>query len=138
MDNIFHTGRAMFYGEERSFILIPRKPSEIPVHIDKKMMHTGCCCHMDGPNNKVVYEFFTEKGFEAAKTYLIRYEWKETTRSIPSWTVTLDIEQRSYLLGMLRREQEELNERNDPDEACWRGLNADILRLLDVQEDGKR
>lgn len=78
MDNIYSTGKALFYGQLRNYILIPRKPSQIPIHIDREIMHSGAICHMDGPNNRVLYEIMFDDKFEKIKDYLNKCGWKET------------------------------------------------------------
>lgn len=66
-------------GDKRKTITIRRKPSQIPIHIDRTIMHLGCIGDMDGPNSRVTYELFFEKGFKEAIEYLTRYGWTQTT-----------------------------------------------------------
>lgn len=77
MENIFQTGKKNFGSGERNFILILRKLSQIPIYIDRELMHGGACAHIDGPANRVTYEFFWEESFEKSKEYLLRCGWTE-------------------------------------------------------------
>lgn len=83
MDNVYTVadGNGMcccLKGDPHPVILIKRKPSQIPIHIDMEIMHLGgVMCNMDGPNNKVSYHFFLQDRFPKAVAYLKKYSWKE-------------------------------------------------------------
>ena len=60
-------------------IIIHRKPSEIPIHIDKQLMHSGCWASMDGPNSRCEYAWVGLHGLNKriqAEEYLALYGWK--------------------------------------------------------------
>lgn len=79
MDNVYTLGKcSCLHDDEHPVILIKRKPSQIPMHIDMHIMHLGgVMADMDGPNNKVGYHFFLKDRFPKAEEYLQRYGWKE-------------------------------------------------------------
>ncbi len=57
-------------------IRINRKPSQIPRHIDMELSHSGgVITHMDGPNNRVTYEFLIPEKLPAAEAYLKSCGW---------------------------------------------------------------
>lgn len=63
-------------GQVRPCIIIRRKPSEIPYHIDHELMCVAGCAEMDGPHNKVSYEFLLADKFGEGEQYLQRCGWK--------------------------------------------------------------
>lgn len=77
MQDVFKTGKANFRCGLRNYILIQRKPSQIPIHIDRELMYSGCIGHLNGPAGYVAYEFFRQEGFDKSREYLLRYGWKE-------------------------------------------------------------
>ena len=78
MENVFHTTKANFGQGMRNCIVIRRKPSQMPPSIDLELMRLGCIGHMDGPNSRLTFEFFSVEGFEQGKKLLEHCFWKET------------------------------------------------------------
>lgn len=59
----------------RPTIIIDRKPSEIPIHLDMMMMQLAGASSLDGPNNRVTYEFLLPDKIESAERYLKHSMW---------------------------------------------------------------
>lgn len=86
----------------RPTIIIDRKPSEIPIHLDMMMMQLGGTSLMpearrtdvrlglvqpiraslDGPNNRVTYEFLLPDKKESAERYLKHSMWVKDPKAI--------------------------------------------------------
>lgn len=59
----------------RDVLTIHRKPSQVPVHVDRTLSHLGCMVSMDGPNSRMDYEFYFPDGLKKAEEYLTRCDW---------------------------------------------------------------
>lgn len=46
----------------RPTLIIRRKPSDIPIHIDMEVTRIAGMAHMDGPNGVCCYEFIGDRG----------------------------------------------------------------------------
>lgn len=64
-------------GEGKPVILIRRKPSQIPAHIDRKLGQLAGVSHMDGPNSMVTYEFLLPENLPEALAYLKGTMWEK-------------------------------------------------------------
>lgn len=77
MDNIFQIQETKRYNKINYDIVINRKPSEIPISIDRELSYMGCIVDLDGPNSRVTYQFFEKENQQKAIEFLIRCGWIE-------------------------------------------------------------
>lgn len=80
MDNIYTTKKVLDYGSLINVITIHRKPSEIPMSLDRQLSHLSQCGFLNGPENYVEYRFIIDTNgvrFQEAKKVLDLNEWKE-------------------------------------------------------------
>lgn len=80
-------------GEDwRAGIVIRRKPSQIPPHLDREIMHMSVMGHHDGPNNLCMYEFLQPHRLSDAEDVLRSMGWEkikkeETFPNMDIWAV---------------------------------------------------
>ncbi len=58
-------------------IIIRRKPSEIPYHLDMALIRLALTADLDGPNNRVTYEFVMPERLPEAEAYLKGSMWEK-------------------------------------------------------------
>lgn len=73
MQNFYEVGKDR---EGKLTILIHRKPSEIPMHVDQELMRICGTSTMDGPRSLIVYACLPEGSFDRAVEYLHLCGWK--------------------------------------------------------------
>lgn len=75
MENIFYTEQQDSGLGMMDCIVIRRKPSQIPVSIDRELLRRAGCSDMDGPNSRVAYEFSDVILFRQAIEFLQKCGW---------------------------------------------------------------
>ncbi len=59
----------------KPLIIIRRKPSQIPLHIERVLLPMAGTGYMDGPNNYVHWEFLLPEKLVQGEAYLKQYGW---------------------------------------------------------------
>lgn len=77
--NVYQVGES---GSGKPIIVIRRKPSAIPAHLDRKLGNLAGLCHMNGPNNMVTYEFLLPENIKEAESYLKGTMWTKDTECV--------------------------------------------------------
>lgn len=65
----------------RPTIIINRKPSQIPGHLDLALIRLAGTAELDGPNSVVTYEFLLPEKLPAAEKYLKGSMWEKEVTS---------------------------------------------------------
>lgn len=63
--------------DRKAYLLIRRKPSQIPPSTDLGLIKLAGCSHNDGPNNRIVYDFFSAKRLSDAEDFLRGMGWEK-------------------------------------------------------------
>jgi hypothetical protein len=61
----------------RSYLLIRRKPSDIPIRLDFDLICLAGMSEMDGPNDRVMYIFGSEMCLDKAEREMEMRGWKK-------------------------------------------------------------
>jgi len=77
MSNVFHVERRQTSLGERAFIVIRKLPSQIPYGIDSHLFHLAGISNLDGPHEKVEYQFSQPSVFDKGVRFLKSCGWSE-------------------------------------------------------------
>lgn len=69
-------------GRGKPFILIRRKPSEVPTRVDMTLTRIAGHCLMDGPNNMMTYEFLLPEKIKDAEEFMQSIKWEKVEKQV--------------------------------------------------------